>query len=124
MRAWGYVLAVLFLAFFSFGGCPLTRDNLFTPLWGFAVGVLILTRGFQMQRWVMRKAYPFTLASVALGILIRYAVEYGEHSWKLAFTGRNVLVYLLAMPAYVMLICRLLRRLEQSGWNKKQNTVD
>ena len=109
MKWLAYSLAILVLAFFSYVGFPGSGRT----LWYFAMGCLMLRPGICLDGWGVPKAWLFSMTGVGLGLLARYVVEYGEHSWKLAFTGRNVLLYLLMIPVYVILLFHGLRWCEQ-----------
>ena len=109
MKWLAYGFALLYLALFSYFGFPGSGRT----QWYFAIGCLLLRPGIRLDAWSVPKAWLFSLTGVGIGLLVRYVVEYGEHSWKLAFTGRNVLLYLLITPVYVVLLFHGLRWYER-----------
>lgn len=97
------------VVFFSISGFPLTKEILSSGLSGmitsfssFFIMGLFYAMIFGKGRVLF--VYLSSLALTGLGIIIRYAIEFGEVSNATNFTLTNILVYVVAVPILVTII--------------------
>lgn len=97
------------VVFFSISGFPLTKEVFSSGLGGmissfasFFIMGLFYAMIFGKGRILF--VYLSSLALTGLGMIIRYAIEFGEVSNSMNFTLTNILVYIGVVPILVTLI--------------------
>jgi hypothetical protein len=76
---------------------------------GYSMIALILT-GLLKEKPI--KVFFLTLFFTAIGLGCRYALEFGEVSNMVNFTGINVLIFLITIPLFVMLVYLIIPKIE------------
>jgi len=97
------------VVFFSISGFPLTQEILSSGLSGMIsafASVFIMGLFYAMIFGKGRTLFVYlsSLALTGLGMIIRYAIEYGEVSNAMNFTLINILVYIGAVPILITLV--------------------
>lgn len=111
LRGIGYGLNAIFLAVLAFCGISMGKHWAMLLI-GFALAAKWLTG---LRESDSRRVAGLVVTSVALGLLARYLLEYGEVSWYMNFTPGRVLLFLALTPAYTMAVYQILHRLERRG---------
>ena len=98
------------LIYIVFNGCflfPLNINTktignsfLFIFVYAYIMIALVLTG---LMRAKPIKVFLLTLFFTAIGMGLRYVLEFGEVSNTVNFTGINILVFLITIPLFVML---------------------
>ena len=60
--------------------------------------------------------YLISLLFTMVGIILRYIIEYGEHSNTMNFTQINIIMYLVIIPVFCTLIYCIICKLEYITW--------
>lgn len=113
--AWSIVLAyVVFLGCFAF---PLSSREVpfdYSKAVIVSVGYGILGMYFAglLEKHKSRIVLVLTAGLSVIGLLCRYALEYGEVSNTMNFTAQNIATFLVAMPLYCTVVYWCIYRFE------------
>ncbi|SFP32427.1 hypothetical protein SAMN05216343_10613 [Oscillibacter sp. PC13] len=109
MKTWGYLLLGIYTTLIAYGSFPLC-ESLPQSAIGFGLCAVLIDRANRHQR--LWKVLGGSALTVMLGVLLRYAAEYGEAWWSRSFTAQNVAVFLLLVPCYVTVFVAFLQVLD------------
>jgi len=107
------------LIYIVFNGCCLfplnnkikTMGNSFLFVFVFAyIMIALVLTGLMRAKPI--KVFLLTLFFTAIGMGLRYVLEFGEFSNTVNFTGINILVSLIAIPLFVMLAYSIITKLK------------
>ena len=96
-----FILLLGYLIFLSCFSFPLRWPVQFEIIYTFIMGyVLLAMLSACLINHSLLKVYSLTLGCTAIGIFLRYLLEYGEYSNTLNMTPFNLMTYLVLVPLF------------------------